>query len=219
MIDKRNVSRILRILKEYVQQFPDPAVERVGNRDPFRVLVSTVISARTKDSVTRAAAKRLLEVAKDPYDLLKVGKDRIAELIYPSGFYRTKARHLIELSQALVDRFGGRVPDDMDDLLSLKGVGRKTANLVLVLGFDRYGICVDTHVHRIVNRWGFVETRNPFETETKLRKRLSKKHWKEINRILVTFGKNVCRPLNPLCRMCPIEDYCAKRIVKENRSS
>lgn len=221
MIDKRNVSKILQILKEYIQQFSNPAVERVGNRDPFRVLISTVISARTKDSVTRAAAKRLFEAAKDPYDLLKVGENRIAELIYPAGFYRTKARHLIELSQALIGRFGGRVPDNMDDLLSLRGVGRKTANLVMVLGFDKYGICVDTHVHRIINRWGFVETLSPFETEMQLRRNLLKKHWKEINTILVTLGKNVCKPLGPLCDICPISRYCEKKITgnkKKNRS-
>lgn len=218
MINKRNVSKILQILEEYIQQFSNPAVERVGRGDPFRVLISTVISARTKDNVTREAAKRLLEAAKDPYELLKIGENRIAELIYPAGFYRIKAKSLTELSRALIDRFGGHVPDNMDDLLSLKGVGRKTANLVMVLGFDEYGICVDTHVHRITNRWGFVKTRTPFETEMELRRNLPKKNWKEINSILVTFGKNVCKPLRPLCGICPITRYCEKKISADKRS-
>lgn len=219
MIDKHNISNILRMLKEYIRQFSDPAVERVGHRDPFRVLVSGIISARTKDNVTRAAAKRLLDVVKSPYDLVKIGEDMIAELIYPTGFYRSKAKSLTELSKTLIDRFKGQVPDNIDELLSLKGVGRKIANLTIILGFDKYGICVDTHVHRIVNRWGYLETRTPLETEMMLRKSLPKKHWKEINRILVTFGKNVCKPIGPLCRICPISVFCEKRIVTKGKKN
>jgi len=217
MINVSNIARILEVLKEHIKEFSNPAVERVGRRDPFRVLVSAVISARTKDNVTRVAAGRLFEAAKNPHDLIKIGESRIEKLIYPAGFYRNKAKSLIELSRALIDRFEGNVPDNMDDLLSLRGVGRKTANLVMVLGFDRYGICVDTHVHRVTNRWGFLETTTPFETEMMLRKILPKKYWKEINRILVTFGKNVCKPIGPLCGTCPIEKNCEKRFIKKER--
>lgn len=215
MINRRNVGRILEMLKEHMKRLSNPAVERVGRSDPFRVLISAVISARTKDNVTREAARRLFEVAKNPYDLLKLGESRISELIYPAGFYRNKAKSLIELSRTLIDSFGGKVPDDMNDLLSLRGVGRKVANLVMVLGFDKYGICVDTHVHRITNRWGFLETSTPFETEMMLRKILPKKYWKQINRVLVTFGKNICKPIGPLCGECPIEKYCEKRFAKK----
>ena len=219
MISRRYITRILEMLKEHIKRFSNPAVERVGRIDPFRVLVSAVISARTKDKVTSVAAGRLFEAAKSPHDLLKIGETRIAELIYPAGFYRNKAKSLIELSRTLIDRYEGNVPDNMDDLLSLRGVGRKTANLVMVLGFNKPGICVDTHVHRVTNRWGFLETRSPFETEMMLRKILPRKHWKEINRILVPFGKNVCKPIGPLCATCPIEKYCKKRFARKKELS
>jgi len=217
VISEENVSKVLEILKDYVKRFQIPAVGRISLTDPFRILISTVISARTKDRVTVDAAKRLFEVVKTPQDLIKLGEEQVAKLIYPAGFYHTKAKNLINIALELVNRFSGKVPDNLHDLLSLKGVGRKTANLVLGLGFNKDAICVDTHVHRIVNRWGFVSTKTPRETELKLMQKLPRKHWKEINEILVAFGQHVCVPISPYCSKCPITMLCPKIGVKKTR--
>ncbi len=207
MVTNENISTVLKTLHEYLMQFEDPIVTEVSRkRDPFKVLISTVLSARTKDEVTREAFNQLIEKAETPEEILKL--DNIEELIYPVGFYKTKAKNLKILSRQLLEDFDGEVPDTLDDLLTLRGVGRKTANLVLVLAFDKYGVCVDTHVHRISNRWGYVDTKTPKQTEFALREKLPKKHWKEYNDLLVTFGQNVCRPINPQCEQCPITQYC-----------
>lgn len=207
MISNECISEVLGTLREYITQFQEPIVTQVSRkRDPFKVLISTVLSARTKDKVTKKAFERLMDEAETPEEILKL--DNIEELIYPAGFYRTKAKNLKMLCTQLLEDFDGRVPDRLDDLLALRGVGRKTANLVLVLAFDKQGICVDTHVHRISNRWEYVETKTPEQTEFALRKKLPERHWKEYNDILVTFGQNICRPRNPLCEKCPITAYC-----------
>ncbi|MEA1992868.1 MAG: endonuclease III [Euryarchaeota archaeon] len=208
MVSNDNISAVLDILREYIKQFQEPVVTQVSRkRDPFKVLISTVLSARTKDKVTKKAFERLMSRAETPEEILIL--DNIEELIYPAGFYRTKAKNLKMLCTQLLEDFDGRVPDSLDDLLKLRGVGRKTANLVLVLAFDKEGVCVDTHVHRISNRWGYVSTKTPKKTEFALRKKLPKKHWKEYNDILVTFGQNLCKPRNPLCEKCPIAVYCS----------
>jgi endonuclease-3 len=194
------------------------AVTRMAERhDPFAVLVSTVISLRTRDEVTDAVAPRLLAEAPTPEALARLPAERISELVYPAGFYRTKGRTLRALGCALVERHEGRVPDTLDALLELGGVGRKTANLVLTLGYGKPGICVDTHVHRISNRLGFVRTRAPDETEQVLRERLPARWWIPINDVLVSFGRIHCTPLSPRCSMCPVARTCLRVGVQRSR--
>jgi endonuclease III len=180
------------------------------DRDPFRVLIACILSLRTQDATTGPAAARLFAVADTPTAMLRLPARRIAQLIYPVGFYRTKARVILGLCRDLLERFAGRVPDDIDALLTLKGVGRKTANLVVTMGFNKPGICVDTHVHRISNRLGYVRTRNPEETEMALRARLPRRFWIGYNDLLVSFGQNVCTPLSPRCSTCPVRALCRR---------
>jgi endonuclease-3 len=190
-------------------------VERA--RDPFRVLVACVISLRTKDDVTARASARLFAAASTPATIAALTEDRIAELIYPAGFYRTKARHIREIALAIEEEHGGRVPSDRGALLALPGVGRKTANLVLGLGFKLPAICVDTHVHRISNRLGLVRTGTPEETERSLERVLPTKYWIDINDLLVTFGQNVCHPTSPRCSTCPLAPRCPRLGVVRSR--
>ena len=184
---------------------------------PWAVLVSTILSLRTKDDVTREASRRLLAEAPDPAKLLALGAEKVSRLAYPAGFYRTKAASLTKISAILLEKYSGKVPADMDALLSLPGVGRKTANLVLTEAFDMYGICVDIHVHRICNRAGWLDTTTPEKTETVLRKKLPKKYWKRINNLLVFYGQNVCRPVSPFCSRCVISYHCERRDVGKSR--
>jgi endonuclease-3 len=187
------------------------------SRDPFHILVSTILSLRTKDEVTRQAAVRLLSEARNLQELLLLPEDDIARLIFPVGFYKTKARTLKQISRDLMDKYDGKVPCDLDELLKLKGVGRKTANLVLTLGFHKPGICVDTHVHRVSNRLGYVKTKTPEQTETALRGKLPKEYWIEYNDLLVTWGQNICRPISPFCSRCAVLPYCKQVGVARNR--
>ena len=175
--------------------------EIAKEKSPFKVLISTILSARTKDEVTEEVSKRLFKKVKDVDDLLKIDLEELEKLIYPVGFYKTKAKNLKKLAEVLKENYNGEIPNELDELLKLPGVGRKTANLVITLAFDEYGICVDTHVHRICNRWEYVETENPEETEMELRKKLPKKYWKIINNLLVVFGREVCSP-TPKCGEC-----------------
>jgi len=211
--------RIVPAVRKAVRGDPVPSVTEIAqrSRSPFKVLVSTVISARTKDEVTGEAARRLFAKASTPRSLSALSAKRIEDLIYPAGFYRTKAKAIRALSAKIVSEFGGRVPDTMEGLLSLPGVGRKTANLVLTLGFALPGICVDTHVHRVANRLGIIETFRPVETEACLRATLPKGHWLEINDLLVTFGKTICAPVSPRCLICPIARSCARAGVVRSR--
>jgi len=185
--------------------------------DPFRVLIACLLSLRTKDETTGPAAARLFALADTPEALRGLRPRAIERAIYPVGFYRTKARVLREVSRDLIERFGGRVPDDIDALLTLKGVGRKTANLVVTQGFNKPGICVDVHVHRISNRWGYVTTRTPEETETALRARLPRRYWIGYNDLLVSFGKNICLPVSPHCTRCPLRPGCPRHGVRHSR--
>lgn len=194
------------------------AVTRVARRrDPFAVLVACLISLRTKDEVTDVAAPRLLAVAPDARRLAQLSEARIARLIYPAGFYRTKARTLRALARTLLERNAGSVPDTLDGLLALNGVGRKTANLVVTLGFQQPGICVDTHVHRIARRTGFVTSRAPDDTEQVLRARLPRRWWIPINDLLVTHGRTVCTPLSPRCSRCAAARLCPRAGVERAR--
>jgi len=185
--------------------------------DPFRVLVACLLSLRTKDETTGPASARLFALADTPKAMLRLTAKQIEQAIFPVGFYRTKARVILGVCRDLLDRFGGRVPDEIDALLTLKGVGRKTANLVVTQGFNKPGICVDVHVHRISNRWGYVRTRNPEETEIALRERLPRRYWIGYNDLLVSFGQNVCQPLSPKCSECPVSRSCPRLGVTHSR--
>jgi endonuclease-3 len=218
-MDKEHIHPIVKILKSEIKKWKVPAVGVVAeeSRDPFKVLISCLLSLRTQDNVTDQASHRLFREAQTPEAMLKLKKSQIEKLIYPVCFYRTKALRIHEICDALIHRYHGKVPSGMEDLLSLNGVGRKTANLVITLGFDQDGICVDTHVHRISNRLGYLKTKMPDETESKLRKILPLAYWKIYNDLLVPFGQNLCRPLSPFCSRCPIEQYCDKVGVRQHR--
>lgn len=219
-MDIPTLNKALAILRKEIPKWKVPAVGAVADRAidrPFETLVSTILSLRTKDAVTEAASHRLLSRAPTPQILASLPIAEIERLIFPVGFYRTKAKHLVEMSRILLKDYGGRVPRSMEELLKLPGVGRKTANLVITVGFGDYGICVDTHVHRISNLWGLVQTRTPNETEFALRKILPRRHWKTYNDILVTFGQNLCVPVSPWCSRCPVAKYCRRIGLKRSR--
>ena len=210
---------ILQSLRAHLSAASLPSVSQIAraNSTPYHVLISTMISLRTKDEVTLAASERLFAVADNPATMARLSEQRIAELIYPAGFYRTKAVHLKAASRIIEERHGGKVPQDGELLTSLPGVGRKTANLVLGLGFGVPSICVDTHVHRIANRCGWVATRNPERTETELCRILPRQHWIEINELLVAYGQRVCTPVSPRCSECTIRGQCARIGVTRSR--
>jgi endonuclease-3 len=193
------------------------AVADASARDPFRILIGCLLSLRTRDETTGPASARLFALADTPVAMLALSRRAIERAIYPVGFYRTKARVIHRVSADLVARFGGAVPADLDALLTLHGVGRKTANLVITFAFRLPGICVDTHVHRISNRLGFVRTATPERTEWALRAKLPRRHWIALNDLLVAFGQNVCHPTSPRCSICPIGDLCHRRGVTRAR--
>jgi endonuclease-3 len=219
MGEVERMKRILEILKKESKKWNPPAVTLMAKAgsSPFKILVATILSLRTKDEVTAKAAERLFQVADTPEKLLRLEEEEISSLIYPVGFYRRKAKSLKEVARILVEEYGGQVPSELEELLKLPGVGRKTANLVITLGFGKPGICVDTHVHRISNRLGFVKTRTPEETEFALREKLPKEYWIEINDLLVALGQTICHPTSPKCSQCPVEGLCKKESVKRSR--
>jgi endonuclease-3 len=194
----------------------DRFVKRNGS-SPFRILIGCVLSLRTKDEVSYPATERLFARAATPREMVRLRTSTVSRLIYPVGFYRRKAEQIREISRRLLDRWEGEVPADLDELLTLPGVGRKTANLVVTLGFGRPGICVDTHVHRITNRLGWVETRHPDETEQDLRRILPRRHWITINETLVRHGQQICKPTSPICTTCPISPHCPRKGVNRSR--
>jgi endonuclease-3 len=213
-----SIHAVVRILREETVRFQEPAVTVVAKkRDPFRVLISCLLSLRTKDEVTAEASRRLFALADTPEVLVNLSEEEIERAIFPVGFYKTKARTVKTISRELLDRYEGQVPGEIDELLTCKGVGRKTANLVVTLGFDKPGICVDTHVHRISNRLGWVTTKRPEETEMKLRDLLPQEYWIEINDLLVTYGQNICTPISPRCSICRIAPFCQKVGVGKSR--
>lgn len=210
---------IIAPMKKAVSKEKDPSVSLIARetRSAFRVLVSTVISARTKDEVTAAASARLFAIAGTAEEIAALDTDTIEKAIYPAGFYKTKARAIRGLSLMILSDFEGKVPDSIDELVLLPGVGRKTANLTVTLGFGKLGICVDTHVHRVCNRLGAIRTKSPEETEYALRRVLVKKHWIEINDLLVMYGKSVCTPVSPRCSACVVNDICERAGVMKSR--
>lgn len=215
-----NIGEAIVRLRKIVYNFADLAVESTVKRvakNPFVVLFTTILSLRTRDAVTIKIAPKLFEKARNAKELTKLTETEIEKLIKGVGFYRNKAKTIKSISQILIKKYGGKVPDSLDELLLLPGVGRKTANLVLIEGFNKMGICVDSHVHQVSNRWGYVKTKSPDETEFVLRKKLTKKYWKNYNNLLVRFGQNICVPISPKCTICPLTDMCPKVGVKTFR--
>jgi len=218
-LNNDQIASVIKLLKVAMRDLPDPSVTLVGKKfkSPFLVLISCLLSLRTRDETTLPACERLFARADTMQGMLRIPVSEIQKLIYPVGFYKTKALRIHEICHSLIHGFGGQVPDDLEQLLTLKGVGRKTANLVLTEGFSKPAICVDTHVHRISNRLGYVQTRTPDETESALRKKLPQKYWIEYNALLVTWGQNICKPISPLCTTCPVNKICQRVNVAISR--
>jgi len=208
----REIHSAIRILRRAVPMWQTPIVTLVAeNSDsPFQVLISCILSLRTQDTTTAQASRRLFALAETPETMARLSIQKIEKAIFPVGFYHTKAKVIRDICRRLIKEYSGKVPDEIDELLKFKGVGRKTANLVVTLGYRKPGICVDTHVHRISNRWGYLRTKNPQETEFALRAKLPKQYWIEYNDLLVTFGQHLCRPISPMCSQCPVRRYCAR---------
>ncbi len=209
MID---IDKIVSLLKDAKQPQSEFVKLMDSFKNPYLVLIACILSLRTNDKTTYPATLRMLELAKTPKEMKNVSQEELAKAIYPVGFYENKANQIIELSKTIDEELNGQVPDEIEDLIKFKGVGRKTANLVLSLGFNKPAICVDVHVHRIFNRLGYIKTKTPEETEFALREKLPQKYWIDINTLLVTHGQNVCKPIKPKCSECPIAGYCAKII-------
>ena len=207
------------VLGKQVRSLRLPWIDQMTTqeRDPFQVLVSCILSLRTQDKTTEKASRRLFQIGRTPETLAEASAEKIEKAIYPVGFYRVKAQRIKDFSREILRAYNGRVPDSIEELLKLKGVGRKTANLVVTAGYNRDGICVDTHVHRITNRWGLIKTQNPAQTEFALRDILPRKYWKNINRNLVAFGQGICKPISPLCTQCLINKWCKKVGVTRKR--
>ena len=217
----KDIDIIFGLLKKALSKYRSPIVSRAKNElgdNPFNTLVSCILSLRTKDEVTEQASIRLLKEYNTPEKLLQLSEKKVESLIYPVGFYKTKAKRLKEISKILLDDYGGKVPNNFNDLLKLKGVGRKTANIVMVYGHKKFGyVPIDTHCHRIPNRLGWIKTNTPHETEIEIKKILPKEYWNNFNDLFVLFGQKICVPVSPFCSMCPIESYCQKMQVKKSR--
>lgn len=207
-----NIKEAVKLLEEAKQPQSDFVKLMDNFKDPYLVLIACILSLRTNDRTTYPATLRMLELAKTPQEMMRVDEEELAKAIYPVGFYKNKAGQIIELSRKIVEDYDGKVPDSIDELCKFRGVGRKTANLVMTLGFGEPAICVDVHVHRIFNRLGYIKTKTPEETEFALRKKLPVELWIPINTLLVTHGQNVCKPIKPMCDKCPIAEYCDKLI-------
>jgi endonuclease III len=217
-----DIDKIMSLLKNTLHENDFPLISRKNwdeiKKDPFTVLISCILSLRTKDEVTEHASFRLFKKYPNPCDMVKASEEEIQQLIYPVGFYKVKAKRIKDISKTLIDQYDGKVPYDFHALLSLKGVGRKTANIVMVYGFyDTNYLPIDTHCHRIPNRLGWIKTDNPTETEKELKKILPKKYWFDFNHLFVLFGQQICTPISPRCSICPIEKYCKKRNVTTHR--
>ena len=219
LIDNRRIGSMLKTVSAALEGTAPPVVTLIaeGDRDPYKVLFSTILSARTKDETTAAASARLFRAAPDVGRLARLSVARIEKLIHPVGFYRTKAKSVRAAARRLVDEYDGVVPDDIDELVTLPGVGRKTANLVLTEAFQKHAICVDTHVHRILKIWGYLDTAQPEQTEWALRETLPRRYWIDLNKTLVSFGQQICVPVSPWCSRCPVAHRCPRLGVERSR--
>ena len=216
----KNLNIEIKLIKKECEKYQNPIVTEIADlsENPFKVLISCLLSLRTKDAVTAKASKRLFEVADTPEKIIKLNIKQIEKLIYPVGFYKTKARRIKEICKVLIEKYRSKVPESEEELLKLKGIGRKTMNIVMTYGFhSKDHIAVDTHVNKIPNRLGWVKTKTPEETEKELLKVIPKKYWHDINNDLVTFGQNICVPVSPFCSKCPVNKYCNKIGVKKHR--
>ncbi len=216
----QNILTCLALLKKATKGMTQPMSVMLADqygRDPFVILISCLLSLRAKDTVTYPVSLKLFKKVRTPQELLKVPLEELEELFYPLGFYRRKARIVKEVCRELIDRFDGKVPSTEEQLLSIKGVGRKTANLVLGMAFEQPAICVDTHVHRLANRLGWVKTTNPNQTERELQRLVPKEHWIDLNNYLVMWGQNVCVPISPFCSTCVLSPHCPKKGVTKRR--
>lgn len=215
----QEIHQVIAILRESAKAWQPALVDDMGRveRKPYHILITTILSLRTKDTLTSQIAPKLFALANDPYQMVRHTPEEIERVIYPVGFYRNKAKSILAISQKLIDDYQGRVPDELEALLQLPGVGRKTANLVLTAGFNKPGICVDTHVHRISNRWGYVQTKTPEETEFALREKLPPEYWLEYNGLLVSMGQTICHPTSPWCSKCPVFHFCERIGVERRR--
>ena len=218
-MNDKNIREVIRDLEKDFSRWELPIVSSLAEKHsgPFTILVSTILSLRTKDEVTAKATERLLALAVTLEDMVKLSVEEIIKAIYPVGFYRNKAKTILHICRELIDRFDSRVPDTIEQLLSLKGVGRKSANLVVTLGYNKEGLCVDTHVHRISNRLGYVRTKTPEKTEYALRNKLPSEYWMRYNTLMVAFGRHICLPVSPLCSRCPVKIYCDRVNVARSR--
>ena len=207
-----NIDKVIEELQKAKQPQSDFVKLMDSFKNPYLVLIACILSLRTNDKTTYPATLRMLELAKTPQEMMNIKTEDLERAIYPVGFYKNKAGQIIELSKIITEKYNGKVPCDIEELCKFKGVGRKTANLVLSEGFNKPAICVDVHVHRIFNRLGYLKTKDPEETEFALREKLPQKYWIPINSLLVTHGQNVCKPIKPLCEKCPVEKYCEKII-------
>ena len=209
----------VRILRREIRQWQEPIVGVVAKEscDPFQVLISCVLSLRTKDRTTAEASRRLFALASTPRSMARLSPSRLERAIYPVGFYRTKTKQIRKICRRLLEGYGGRVPASIDELLTFPGVGRKTANLVVTVGYGKPGICVDVHVHRISNRWGYIKTNTPEQSEQTLRQKLPRRYWISFNDLLVPFGQNLCLPVSPFCSRCKLARYCDRIGVKRSR--
>lgn len=217
---QEQIHAAIRIVKREIGRWQEPVVGVVAkesDRNPFLILISTLLSLRTKDKTTREAGDRLFALARTPVAMLKLPLEKLERVIYPVGFYRTKAKAIHQICRRLIDEYGGKVPDSVDELVTLPGVGRKTANLVVTIGYGKPGICVDIHVHRISNRWGYIKTRTPEESEQALRRKLPKQYWIIYNDLLVPYGQNLCLPVSPLCSACKLTELCDRAGVTRSR--
>ncbi len=217
---QEQIHAAIRIVKREIRRWQEPVVGVVAkesDRDPFLILISTLLSLRTKDRATREAGDRLFAIARTPAAMLKVPLKKLERLIYPVGFYRTKAKSIHQICRRLLEEYDGAVPDSIDELITLPGVGRKTANLVVTIGYGKPGICVDIHVHRISNRWGYIHTKTPEESERALKRQLPEQYWIIYNDLLVPYGQNLCLPVSPFCSRCKLTDLCDRVGVTRSR--
>ena len=222
MKEIKNVDKIFYLLKKELKKYKKPVLSQINRKEiintPFTTLISCILSLRTKDEVTEKASARLLKKHNTPEKILKLSEDQIQKMIFPVGFYKVKSKRIKEISKTLINDYNGKVPNDFDELLKLKGVGRKTANIVMVYGHKKNDyIPIDTHCHRIPNRLGWIKTKTPEETEKELKKILPKKYWDDFNNLFVKFGQTICVPISPHCSKCPVKMYCKKILVKKSR--